>query len=71
MEVNHGRVGQRRGGTKMIVEVFEKGSDYKNFENIYFVVTGIVMNDGKYILTMESRPNAVINAREYELRVSY
>lgn len=55
----------------MIVEVFEKGSKFKNFINVYFGVTGIVVDDGKYILTMESRPNAVIDAREYELKVSY
>lgn len=57
----------------MIVEVFKKGTTpaFSEFINIYFGVTSITVNGGEYVLTMESRPNAVINAREYEFKVSY
>lgn len=55
----------------MIVEIFEKGSNFTNFINCYFGVQGITVNDEHYIIVMETRPNPVISAREYEMKVSY
>ena len=55
----------------MIVEVFEKGSNFKKFVDIHWRVVRIEMDGGQYILVSENPPNEVIDADKYEFKVSY
>ena len=55
----------------MTVEVFEKGSNFKNFVDIFWRVVRIEKNGGEYILVAENPPNDVLDAEKCELRVSY
>ena len=55
----------------MIVEIFKKGTNFRNFVDIYYNVNSITTNDNKFILVLENSPNAIFNADVYEMKVSY
>lgn len=59
----------------MIVEVFFKGSHFKNLYDTFWNIKSIERDGDFFILVtdkyMTNTENVVLNANEYELRVTY
>lgn len=56
----------------MIVEVFLKGSNFKDFFETFWSIEKIEHDNGNFILITEyGKDNIVLNSSDYELRVCY
>ena len=55
----------------MIVQAFEKGSNFKKLIDIFYTVKSIKVDGGEFILVLENSPNEVLDTKEYEFKVCY
>lgn len=56
----------------MIVEVFLKGSNFKDFFKTFWNIEKIEHDNGNFIMITEyEKDNIVLNSNDYELRVCY
>lgn len=56
----------------MVVEVFLKGNNFKDFFETFWSIEKIEHDNGNFILITEyGKDNIVLNSSDYELRVCY